>query len=595
MASMYFLSLGLLFCCINRGSGLRCWTCNDARSEKQCIARGQSEKCRGQAMSCQTEIRYHEGAGSIPFITKRCKQTDACENNRGQNPGAAAGPTQCNSGVQNSVCRCCCRGFHCNRRDFWCSENKGTGPTPKKCKVLNAPENGSKQCKFRTLEGDIGTRCTFSCEAGYHLNGNSESVCRRGARGTKPKFNNDPPDCEEMPEITAGGDNPEDLHDCDDAPAEPENGGRSCLRNSAGVSCRYFCGDRESLVGDGIVTCTRKGGWDGPTPECKPRCSKLQENFRNGNRVCDGEDNVGSTCEYSCNPGFEMIGSATSKCVQRGKKAIWSPRAPTCTTSLPLVASCEDLGTLEHGEILCDGETNKIGTICEISCVDRGFALRPSNHTEIECLANGWSAEKPCCSRLCPPFAQVDVVIIMDSSSSVRKQGWGKMLSFVKEVIGSFTVSDASARFSVFRFNSKVDVDSQILFGAFPNNKTNLLHAVEEIPYNGRGTYIGRALTHARDTVLKTDNRENIKDMVWVLTDGISKDEVAKVSTDLRDFGAEVFALGISHPKGKLSEEQLLSIGGDEEHVIITEDGINSLSGELVERVAESICDHSCI
>ena len=54
------------------------------------------------------------------------------------------------------------------------------------------------------------------------------------------------------------------------------------------------------------------------------------------------------------------------------------------------------------------------------------------------------------------------------------------------------------------------------------------------------GTYIGKALRHTRDQVLKHNNRPNVGDMLWVLTDGKSNDEFRSVAASLRQNGVEV-------------------------------------------------------
>lgn len=51
----------------------------------------------------------------------------------------------------------------------------------------------------------------------------------------------------------------------------------------------------------------------------------------------------------------------------------------------------------------------------------------------------------------------------------------------------SFVVGDNAARVGVFRYNRKIDTNSQILLGDFPNDKQGLLKAFAKIPYDGSG------------------------------------------------------------------------------------------------------------
>ena len=55
------------------------------------------------------------------------------------------------------------------------------------------------------------------------------------------------------------------------------------------------------------------------------------------------------------------------------------------------------------------------------------------------------------------------------------------------------------------------------------------------------GTKTGKALTYVREVLIKKqENRENIQDVVLLITDGNAYDEVAGPAKKLRDDGVEV-------------------------------------------------------
>ena len=108
-----------------RTCGIVCYKCDMATTNEECNT--QSEVCSSEIDSCENEIRVHHG---IKHIFKRCKQAHACYNNYIQNPPSfllqktdAKVTEQCNSGIENSVCRCCCQGSHCNWAEKPCVEH----------------------------------------------------------------------------------------------------------------------------------------------------------------------------------------------------------------------------------------------------------------------------------------------------------------------------------------------------------------------------------------------------------------------------------------------------------------------------------------
>ena len=99
-------------------------SCINAATNEECNLN--SEVCTPEADSCQNEIRIHSG---VKRITKRCKQGLACHNNYRQNPpiylldyfAQPQNQHQCNGGIENSVCRCCCSGNYCNWAEKPCT------------------------------------------------------------------------------------------------------------------------------------------------------------------------------------------------------------------------------------------------------------------------------------------------------------------------------------------------------------------------------------------------------------------------------------------------------------------------------------------
>lgn len=110
-----------LFLClaVTVTTGLRCWECSNAVTNKKCLEDGRLRVCDRNEGSCQNTIRVSNGKMTL---FKGCKQTQACKNNMRQNGPISAAwyPIQCSMQPQNTVCRCCCSTNGCNEYAFFC-------------------------------------------------------------------------------------------------------------------------------------------------------------------------------------------------------------------------------------------------------------------------------------------------------------------------------------------------------------------------------------------------------------------------------------------------------------------------------------------
>ena len=76
------------------------------------------------------------------------------------------------------------------------------------------------------------------------------------------------------------------------------------------------------------------------------------------------------------------------------------------------------------------------------------------------------------------------------------------------------------------------------------NNKRYLMKAIDRIPYLRSITRTGYALSFARRNLFNS-RRRNSKQVLIVMTDGISNDRVGGSALALKRAGIEVFAIGI--------------------------------------------------
>ncbi|CAK8679838.1 unnamed protein product [Clavelina lepadiformis] len=69
--------------------GLRCMTCENARSHQECDTRGVMKECMPNELACAIEERKIN-LGPERIIFKHCKQPLACDNNQVQVKGRAS-------------------------------------------------------------------------------------------------------------------------------------------------------------------------------------------------------------------------------------------------------------------------------------------------------------------------------------------------------------------------------------------------------------------------------------------------------------------------------------------------------------------------
>lgn len=170
----------------------------------------------------------------------------------------------------------------------------------------------------------------------------------------------------------------------------PLHGRISCSnRDKHNSKCSYSCDSGYELIGSDETDCQADGDWSYPSPKCvKVSCGPLVAP-ENGRLECSGTDALfGTECEAICNEGFKLTsGSKTRKCLP---DTTWSGVPAQCTQIV-----CTLLDSPEHGRRLCSN-ANIYGSRCRFACqVGYDFV-----GTEIRvCQENGsWSGELAKCS-----------------------------------------------------------------------------------------------------------------------------------------------------------------------------------------------------
>nr|XP_046174411.1 sushi, von Willebrand factor type A, EGF and pentraxin domain-containing protein 1-like isoform X1 [Oncorhynchus gorbuscha] len=156
---------------------------------------------------------------------------------------------------------------------------------------------------------------------------------------------------------------------------------------------------------------------------------------------------------------------------------------------------------------------------------------------------------------------RLDLVFLVDESSSVGANNFLSELRFVRKLLSDFPVAPEDTRVALITFSSKTHVVTRIDHVTAPKShqhKCSLFN--QEIPYRGGGTYTKGAFQRAAQIL--RHSRANATKVIFLITDGYSNGgDPRPVAAALRAQGVEIYTLGIwqgnirelndmaSHPK----------------------------------------------
>lgn len=191
------------------------------------------------------------------------------------------------------------------------------------------------------------------------------------------------------------------------------------------------------------------------------------------------------------------------------------------------------------GVMECSDE-NKRHSVCKFSCKS-GYTLHGNDTVTCEWDLR-WSSLRPCCRDDCPPYARMNLILVLDSSRSIKEENFAKIKDFAKAIHRRFEVSEDFTQVSVITYHKEVTLLNNI---TVYKSSDELDIALDDLPYEGAGTLIGKAINYVTDNLIGL--REGAGDIVVVLTDGISHDDVYFPSKNLHATGAHVIAVGVEH------------------------------------------------
>lgn len=142
---------------------------------------------------------------------------------------------------------------------------------------------------------------------------------------------------------------------------------------------------------------------------------------------------------------------------------------------------------------------------------------------------------------------QVDLIFLLDSSSSMGYRDFQNMKSFVKYVVSQLDISNGSARVGIITFNSRAEEEFSLI--SFSTND-DVLRAIDEIPQKYGNTNTAAALRALTDYGFRKErgDRDNIPNVAVLITDGKANVETTQTlpwAQNVKNSGIYLYAFGI--------------------------------------------------
>ncbi|XP_075416413.1 sushi, von Willebrand factor type A, EGF and pentraxin domain-containing protein 1 isoform X2 [Tenrec ecaudatus] len=169
--------------------------------------------------------------------------------------------------------------------------------------------------------------------------------------------------------------------------------------------------------------------------------------------------------------------------------------------------------------------------------------------------------------RLRERSGRLELVFLVDESSSVGQANFLSELKFVRKLLSDFPVVPTATRVAIVTFSSKNNVVSRVDYissSRAQQHKCALLsRGIPAIAYRGGGTYTKGAFQQAAQIL--RHSRENATKVIFLITDGYSNGgDPRPIAASLRDLGVEIFTFGIW--QGNVRELNDMASTPKEEH-----------------------------
>ncbi|KAI8515787.1 hypothetical protein Bbelb_066000 [Branchiostoma belcheri] len=167
------------------------------------------------------------------------------------------------------------------------------------------------------------------------------------------------------------------------SPPPPLNGFVDDIKSYRDMVIIFTCDPGYNLVGTSTLTCLSDGTWNGTSPTCTAVQCPLLSNPING--FVSGSNSYGDVANFTCEPGYKFVGTSSLTCLSDGT---WNGKSPACAAVQCLLLS-PPLNGFASG-------SNSYGEVVNFTC-EPGYKLVGTS--SLTCGSDGtWDGNSPTCT-----------------------------------------------------------------------------------------------------------------------------------------------------------------------------------------------------
>ncbi|KAH3700415.1 hypothetical protein DPMN_075391, partial [Dreissena polymorpha] len=163
--------------------------------------------------------------------------------------------------------------------------------------------------------------------------------------------------------------------------SSPSNGRVAVPRTVYQSPASFTCNPGYDLIGSNVRHCAADGIWSNSTPVCQIKDCGRASNISNGS-VNDTATTFGALVVYTCNTGYRINGTAAS--IRCGTEGHWDGEIPTC-----VLYDCGTIDSPPNG-VVNQSEGTLYNATIHISCL-RGFYRSPDQPSRTCAHGGNWS------------------------------------------------------------------------------------------------------------------------------------------------------------------------------------------------------------
>ncbi|XP_060541857.1 collagen alpha-6(VI) chain-like [Pantherophis guttatus] len=152
-----------------------------------------------------------------------------------------------------------------------------------------------------------------------------------------------------------------------------------------------------------------------------------------------------------------------------------------------------------------------------------------------------------------PASESVDVVLLIDSSNTLGRQGFLSLKNYVNRMINNLPIGPNKYHLALVQYSDDIHVEFQL--DDFRGKNPMLNHVKKIFSFHGGPLRTGNAIQKIHKTIFKAPRRDRHQVLI-VTTSGVSQDNVEGPATLMRKDGIKIIALGMQ----SASQQELQSM-----------------------------------